>query len=217
MQSPRVIIVLIIAGLTGTMAAGAYLFHVQQEKQAAEEARQIRILKIQEDRAHIQELFDNYLNALITDLRTKTIKYKKNRDVLKEMVNAYNFETTEFSKENLRIFNETIAPALRQNASDIITTFETYSAHLNQDLGKAENEIKVIFKKEWTAMTTKQLESYVTFFTKEEKKLQAYGDLITFYYVTSNLYTIDIENNVFVFKREQDQEQHIKLLKRLAQ
>jgi len=60
-------------------------------------------------------------------------------------------------------------------------------------------------------MTKEHLKTYVDFFTREEEMLQAYDALITFYYTHSKRYKVDIENNVFLFKNDNEKAQEIKL------
>lgn len=159
-----------------------------------------------ESNAEIEALFELYLDQFKEELKVKAKEYKKSRSLLKEIFSPYNFETPEYTKENYTIFKEQITPNLRGKSGEIINIFERYQKIITENLGNKDSEISKLFLSQWQEMSRKQLGNYINFFTKEEQLIQAYEELMEFYYVHSNLFKVDIENNEIIFERAQDKE-----------
>ena len=197
------------------IGAFAYINHqkeIAHQLQQQQEAERLQKQQEQEvRRAELQTLFDLYLNDFKTDLAAKAKSYKTSRRVLKDLISPYNFETPAFAKENYTMFQTQIAPSLRAQAADIIGIFEAYNQKLNDNLKSEDSELILTFSTQWKKMTKEHLKTYVDFFTREEEMLQAYDALITFYYTHSKRYKVDIENNVFLFKNDNEKAQEIKL------
>ena len=210
------LVLLLIAG-----GALAYYIDLENKKeiQRQHEAQLAEIQKQKEaalqKRKELQELYDTYLNEFTDALKAKAKEYKKTRLILKDIVSPYNFETAKFAKENYNLFKRDVAPSLRIKAADIIESFITYREKIEADLSDEDGDIQETFLNKWMEMQQKQLAQYVEFFSREEDLIQAYDDLITFYYTHSRLYTIDLDENIFVFKREEDQATQEKLLRRI--
>ena len=210
------LVLLLIAG-----GALAYYIDLENKKeiQRQHEAQLAEIQKQKEaalqKRKELQKLYDTYLNEFTDALKAKAKDYKKTRLILKDIVSPYNFETAKFAKENYNLFKRDVAPSLRIKAADIIESFITYREKIEADLSDEDGDIQETFLNKWMEMQKKQLAQYVEFFSREEDLIQAYDDLITFYYTHSRLYTIDLDENIFVFKREEDQATQEKLLRRI--
>ncbi len=186
-----------------------YYYKTQQRieyKKLLSEQLHIKKENKEKKRAEITSLFDGYLNSFTTELRTKAELYKENRKVLKEIISPYNFETPEYSKENYFLFKNILAPSLRAKSSAIIGVFQKYTDKINYDLQNKDNKIEQFFLNKWQEMSHNQLTKYVNFFAKEDELIQAYDEIITFYYVHSNLFSVDVESNKFIFKRKKDRE-----------
>ena len=219
-QSKHNLIIAVIIFLLFTTGGATYYVYHQQQTALKAKAEQERIAaenkeKKDKTRLEIQKLFDLYLNNFKNELHEKAKSYKKARNILKEIKNPYNFETPEYAKENYTLFKKTIAPSLRQKASDIINTFDIYRKKVEANLKDKDNELQQDFLKKWKDMNQQQLTKYVDFFSKEEDLVQAYDDLITFYYVHSRLYEVDIEKNQFNFSRKEDEKKASELLERV--
>lgn len=206
--------ILIFAALVAVGGASLYLYQVEQAKQTRaqqeekQRAEQEKLERVALQKAELQKLFDDYLNDFITDLRAAMQEYKESRRVLKEMVEPYNYESLEYAKENYTLFNESVAPMMREKADQIINIFAAYNQKVEQNLSGKENELQAHFRGEWKKMSEEQAGEYVDFFSKEETRLQAYGELIKFYYTHYNLYDVDAQANVFLFKRDEEAEMH---------
>jgi len=205
------------------ITGGALAYYIDLEnKKEIQRQQEIELAEIQKQkeaalkkRKELQELYDTYLNEFTNGLREKAKTYKKTRMILKDIVRPYNFETTKFAKENYNLFKRDIAPSLRIQAADIIESFVVYREKIEADLSDEDGDIQETFMDKWMEMQQEQLTKYVEFFAREEDLIQAYDDLITFYYTHSRLYEIDLEENEFVFKREEDQTKQEKLLRRI--
>ncbi len=209
-------LILLITLITLTFT-GLYFkrqYDIKQEKILAEQLR-IQQENREKARAKINSLFDNYLNNFKDELSEKAKAYKKSRLVLKEMFLPYNFETSEYTKENYFLFKKTVAPNLRKKAAALIETFQKYDDKINKDLKNQDDKIKQFFLKEWQKMSHEKLGQYVDFLTKEDRLIQSYDDLITFYYIHSKLFSVDTKTNKFVFKREQDAKKEAELRQRI--
>jgi len=192
------------------LGGGAYVYklHVQEIAFAKKEreAAQIKAQKEREKRkAEIQTLFDAYLNAFENELVDKASVYKKTRKLLKNIIRPINFTNATFAKENYVLFKEILAPSLRNQSAKMIGIFESYSNHVEKELASDENELQKIFLAQWKEMTKEQLGQYIDFFAREEKMIQAYDELITFYYTHSKRYSIDEEGNKFLFSNHEDE------------
>lgn len=201
-------------------AAGAYIY-VQDLREA--EAKRERLqaeAKAQAEYAaalkEVQALFDEYLNNFIKDLKSAMRDYRTDRKVLPRMIAAYNFETPDYAKENYTVFVEDISPSLREKAGNVLTIFEEYDKKVTADLSDRDDDIAQNFITQWQNMSEKQLGTYVDYFVREDALINAYGDLMRFYVRYANLYTIDPEDEIFVFKRLEDEKRHVMLLERLG-
>ena len=215
--SPRKIIIFLVFA-TASLSAAFYAHHLHKQKQAALHAEQIKLAQEEREakRAALQILFDDYLNAFKNELKEEAKLYKQNQKVLKEIASPLNFETPEYTKENYTLFKEELAPSLRAQSNKIIGVFEKYTTKIKENLQDSDNETQTIFLEKWQEMSQAQLTHYVDFFTKEEQLIQAYEELITFYYVHSNLFSIDTKNNIFQFVREKDEEKEAELRQKIS-
>ena len=207
-----VLIVLCVCG------GAAYYIHNQNQivlKEEQQSQLETQKKKNEHNRQELQALFDTYLNNFKSELREKATDYKNTRIVLKDIKNPYNFETPEYAKENYDLFKKSIAPSLRQKASGIIGVFETYNKKIESNLKDKGNDLQRVFLEKWKEMSQKQLTKYVAFFSKEEELIQAYDDLITFYYVHSRRYEVDVETDQFTFSRKEDERKATELLERV--
>tara|TARA_R110001592_G_scaffold3525_32_gene20218 strand:- start:8191 stop:8904 length:714 start_codon:yes stop_codon:yes gene_type:complete len=200
--------------------AGSAAFYVQNENQrpikaAQQKEHDAKIAQKKQDLQDIQKLFDTYLNDFKEELRVKAADYKDTRLILKDIIQPYNFETQIYAQENYTLFKTEIAPSLRQKAAEIIGVFETYDKKLETNLKDKDNDLQQTFRQEWKDMHNDQLTKYVTFFSHEEELIQAYDDLITFYYAHSKRYKVDAEKNIFIFSHKADEKKVDVLLSRL--
>ncbi|MFP4386125.1 MAG: hypothetical protein ACLFP8_02310 [Alphaproteobacteria bacterium] len=223
--------ILISLALTTALAVGGalYYMHIQQVKTqqtaliAAEKKREAAKIELEarlreqrkKRRAEIQSLFDTYINAFKSELVHKADAYKKSRRLLSDLSRPINYKNAAFAKETYDLFNESLAPSLREQASGIINLFDRYSKQIEDDLRHDDNQLKQLFLKEWNNVTQEQLDHYVDFFAAESKLIDAYDALITFYYTHSRRYTVNEESNQFVFFNPQDAEKARILLERI--
>lgn len=194
---------------------GGAAFYIQKQHIQAKQLGAAELKQRKEEKAAIQVLFDNYLNDFKADLSAKAKIYKESRSVLKDIKSPYNFETPEYAKENYDLFKNSVAPSLRGQADGIMEIFQNYDKKIKEDLGNSEDATQEVFFEKWTEMAHEQLDKYIDFFVKEDELIQAYDDLITFYYTHSNRYTVDVEKNEFFFGREEDGRKAAELLKRI--
>ncbi len=209
LKSHKFIIVFLFIAIAG----GLYQLHLYRQHQDEIHTQQVKAEQEQKEqaRAELDKLFKQYLANFKADLKTKATAYKDSRTVLQEMLNPYNFETKEYTKENYLLFKNDVAPDLRNKATEIINIFVEYKDSLQEDLKSQDNKTQEMFLLKWQEMSNKQLDKYINFFTKEEALIQAYENLITFYYTHSNLFSVDVEENVFLFNREEDKKAELAL------
>lgn len=206
----KIFTVLIVFLLLITVGTAIFLYKKDQDLEHQASLKQTRIETEQKlaerkkQKEEIQALFDVFLNQFALDLKAGAKEYKKQNSVLREITQAYNFETPEYAKENYELFTEKIAPSMRRQANNIVGIFELYQIKIEEELSQKDDDIRDFFRQEWQEMSTKQAGAYVDFFTTEEMRLQAYGDLIKFYYVHSKRYDVDVAANTFLFHREKD-------------
>lgn len=212
----KIAILLLIAFIISG-GAGAYMYKTAKTMriQAAQEELRIKEEAREQRKKEIQVLYDAYLNDFTQDLRDKTENYKKSRKFLSDISSPYNFETSDLAKENYTLFTQELLPALRKQINDIIALFDQYEQKLKTDVAQDDSDIKNIFLDQWIEMSQEQLMSYVDFFAKEDLILSAYNELVTFAYVHSMVYSVDLETNRFIFKREKDEKKYNALIKKI--
>lgn len=213
----RLWIVFVLAALfAGLSAAGAHMY-VTDLREAEAERERLRIqAEYDADLKEVQALFDTYLNNFIRDLKAAMRDYRSDRKMLPRMIAAYNFETPDYAKENYTVFVQDVSPGLSLKASDVLAIFDEYDKKLSAALGDRNDEIAQTFTAQWKEMSEEQLSVYVDYFVREDALLGAYEDLMRFYVRYANLYTIHPEDEVFVFKRPEDEEKHLLLLEKLG-
>lgn len=194
--------------------AGSYINNKNRAIRRAEQPEHPDAEK-EKKKEELQSLFDNYLNNFKNELREKATDYKNTRVIFNDIKSPYNFETPEYAKENYNLFKNSIAPSLRQKASEIIDVFDNYNKKIEANLKDQNNDLQQTFLKKWREMNKNQLTKYVAFFSKEEELIQAYDNLITFYYVHSRLYEVDVKINQFTFSRKEDEKKATELLNRI--
>lgn len=204
-----IIFVLLIFAIIGS----SYKLYNDKQTKIKEHKQQIEAEKIrtQADRDELNQLFDQHIVNFKTDLKAHAASYKKGRLVLKEIFSPHNFETKEYTKEIYLLFKDNVAPNLRTKANEIINIFVKYKHLLQADISNKDNKLQKLFLIKWQEASQEQLNKYIDFFTKEEKLIQAYEELITFYYMHSNLFSVDLKNNIFLFDREEDKIKETKL------
>ncbi len=170
-----------------------------------------------ERQQQINQLFDLYLNDFKYELEEAVETYKNSRKILSEMLNPDNFETPEYTKESYSFFNSHLAPDLRNKSDLVINVFQKYKNRVTKDLYGEDDEIKSIFLLQWEKMSYEQLSNYVDFFEKEEELIQAYEELLQFYYVHSAFFSYDAQADALMFDREADQEKEKILQEKIKQ
>ncbi len=216
---PNKLLLLAIFIALSSLFAGGFLYYEHHKALKIQKQEEIDRLEaehqknVAKQKREMQALFDVYLKQFVLDLKQGVQRYKKARKIIYDLVQPYNFETPEYARENYKIFTENVAPTLRQESDNVIGIFAYYQALLETDLQNKDGSIQQEFSNEWKAMSSEQAGVYVNFFTSQEELLRAYEELIKFYYVYSKLYDVDVEENEFSFKRDQDAQLHDKLLK----
>lgn len=212
-MSPKLRIIIISALLIIAITGGYYKIQIDKQAIIKEQNQKIEVEKIREqtEKDEINRLFDQHINNFKTELKLHASEYKKSRLVLKEIFSPHNFETKEYTKEIYLLFKNDVAPNLRIKADEIINIFVKYKDFLQTDISNQDDNIQKLFLLKWQEASQVQLSKYIEFFTKEEELIQAYEELITFYYIHSNLFSVDIKNNIFLFDRDEDKSTETKL------
>ena len=213
MMSPKLRIIMISALLIIAITGGYCKIQIDKQARIKEQNQKIEAEKIrkQTEKDELNQLFDQHINNFKTDLKSHTSAYKKSRLVLKEIFSPHNFETKEYTKEIYLLFKNDVAPNLRIKADEIINIFIKYKYFLQTDISNQDDNLQKLFLLKWQEASKAQLSKYIDFFTKEEELIQAYEELITFYYIHSNLFSVDIKNNIFLFDRDEDKSTETKL------
>ncbi|MBI1300904.1 MAG: hypothetical protein GC137_04505 [Alphaproteobacteria bacterium] len=203
--------ILVVAAIAGVLAYQGFKSYQKEQRLEQERQEKLELQEKQEKYAKIQVLFNRYLNDFKADLEGSVFTYKKNYAVLKQVFSAYNFETSDYAKETHRVFHVDIMPALQKQADSTLNIFKKYEERIQDELKKDMpddefGEIQKLFYERWSQMNKEQLENYTDYFERQEKILNAYSELMNFYLKTVNYYDVDLEKNIFVFKREEDRQ-----------
>ncbi len=206
----NLIILFLFFALCGTGFFGYEQFKAVEEAKVKEEARQA---KIKADKNAISTLQKGHIDGFKTDLKKAAKDYKDYIQVMSEIVKPQNFASEEYTSENYKLFRNDIAPLIRQKADALLNVFTRYRKQLNKLVDENSTDIEKKFLNEWQEMHDVQLERSINLLTQDDKLIEAYSNLIEFYYVHSKLYSVDVEAEMFDFKREKDEERHKGLLK----
>ncbi len=209
---------LIILFSIGAIAVSGFLvYEHEQKQQRIEQQRILEEKHAKEERkkikAELQALFDVYLNDFKIEIQKKTREYKEARKALKDIITPLNFETPAYAKESFDVFKEVIKPSLQKQADDLISIFEKYRTKIREDIEQKDSDATQEFISQWKEKSDEQLSKFIDFLAKETNVIQAYDELITFYYSRSNLYTVNKDLKIFIFNRDEDIEEHARLLK----
>lgn len=206
------LLIMLIVALTGS---GYFVYDRRQNFKAAEAIRlaedEKSLRETEKSRAAIKVLQKSHIDSFKADLKKTAQDYKDYTKILVEIVRPQNFSSAAYAKENYILFTQDIEPTIRKKADAILGVFTRYRKTLESTIDEESTETEKRFIAEWIEMHDVQLERSVTLLTEDDKLLQAYRDLIEFYYVHSKLYSVDIDAEEFVFKREKDERKHEKL------
>lgn len=204
----------LILSLFLALCSGAFFGFQYHKALEAEELLQAAVAaKIQEDREAVRALQDTHIDDFIAELKVALQNYKDYIKILPEIVKPKNFVSEDYARENYRLFRDEIEPAARLKADMLLSVFTRYNKKLRDTVNDSSAEIEKEFLSEWQDMHDDHLERVVDFLTYDDKLIDAYANLIEFYYVHSKLYTVDVEAEMFDFKREKDEIKHQDLLK----
>lgn len=213
MKGKTKIAVLVFFVVIFTIFSGVAVIHhnhfkmEQSIKSAALAAQKVVHDKEIADRA----AFNALLNAMIKDLSTKVTTYKKQRIILKEAIHPLNFEKPEFAQDSYTVFKNDIIPMLRKTADQTIELFQIYDNKAQNMLKSMPTDLKSELQTGWDNMKKKQLDTYISLFSKEEEIIQAHQKLIKFYAVHCDSFILDEEGKHLIFDNPSDAEQEKKL------
>lgn len=200
------IIALLVASVLLAVGTGAGFYMLKKKEQDAELQEIREQARLEEVRAlhrmALYKKFETILNAFIADFSKQISTYKKHRSILKEILLPYNFETPEYAKESYETFHNEIAPSLRREAISVMDVFASKRKDVKSLLKSEPPEDSATILDEWKKMETEKVQIYIDFFDSEDALLKAYDDLLKFYYVQSNFYTVDRNTGVMEFKDE---------------
>ena len=157
-----------------TLLCVAYTIYAQQnmayqEKISEEKQKQAEELAVQ------KKVYDEIIDNMLTDLKTRAENYKKFRKVMREMIMPDNYADEKSAEQTYRFFMDG-----------------------------------------WKKIETEHINAYVDFFAKEEKLLQAYQELVAFYYTHRAVFKIDEKTGEIIFKNQKDEAQHNQLMQKIA-
>jgi hypothetical protein len=206
----------VMLAVIGGMVAGAYYIKTELDARAQELAM---LAQEEAERVHKQALFQGFediLNGFVGDFAKRMTVYKKQRRILREITQSYNFENLEDAGQNYNLFIKEMAPMLRKASIDVMDIFPETEARILALLeGEAKEERAIIFD-EWQGMKREQSAVYIRFFENEDALLQAYERLLKFYYVHANLYVVESDTGEILFARPEDEEKEKQLLARIS-
>ncbi|MDH5722490.1 MAG: hypothetical protein OEY94_04100 [Alphaproteobacteria bacterium] len=200
-----IIIFILICGFGGFIL---YQKHAQKQQLTAQHIAEEKVQSSAVNQASLEERKERYkkfeiiLNGLLRDVGTQAKLYKKQRNVLKEILDPYNFKTPNDAAQSYKAFVEIIMPGLRNQADNVMGVFDTYQTHVEETLKDIPDEKKEVFLRKWNTMIKDKIEEFILFFQKEEKILEAYKNLLEFYYKNSNTYVFKEENEKIIFLDE---------------
>ncbi len=158
--------------------------------------------------------FERFLNRFLKNFASEVREYKEFRRVLKEFKSPVNLENTTFAKESYDMFRQEIAPALRKKAHAVMLVFQDANEQVDILLMDQPKDTQERLKQVWKQMEYEHVHALVGFFESEETLVQAYEDLLKFYYVHSKNYTVSTAGKI-IFTKDAYAEKEKALLKRI--
>lgn len=188
----------IIVALIGVLVLGVFVWKSNESRKKAEE-----IARLAAEREETENAYEAVLNGFVKNVATEIKAYKQQRLVLREMVRPHNFETPDFARLSYEEFKNQTRPALHKQAERVLSVFDISGAELDQVLEGRDPEAADFLRAKWQAMKAEQRPPYEAYFAREEKVLDAYEELLRFYFVKSK--TLKVVEDEIVFSDPDDQ------------
>ncbi len=157
--------------------------------------------------------FEDFLNGFLGQLTKNVRDYKKDRRILKEVLNSFNLEGTSNIEKSYKVFREEIAPMLRKKRHDIIDIFKREDERILVLLEKQPKQTQEKIIKQWKDIKNEHLSGLIDFFELEEQLIQAHEKILKFYFVHSKLFRVDLQSGKIIFSQEKYRMQETELLK----
>ncbi len=202
----------------GALAAGssAFLLDVEVSQSPAPEEEKEEVVQQEESdpELSIEKQFENFLNEFLRNVNEQVKDYKTQRKVLAETIKPLNLRSPAYVEENYMLMQRT-APELRQKMEALMQTFSQAGNRVEALIASQPPEARDAILKEWQQMEKKRVGAYISFFLIEEDLIKVYEQLMGFYYQTSPVFKVDVENDRIVFDNAEDEVRNLAFLKTL--
>lgn len=209
------LLMLLCAGM-GYFVYFSYLSHQEMRKEMSELKRHMQE-KSREETEAVSQLQKTHIEEFKKDFESTFKDYKEYTNLWREIIKPENFSTVEYAKENYELFKNDIEPTIRKKANKLLRVFPDYNSKLKAIVSEDSTDAEKRFMAEWAEMHDTHLNRMIDLLSKDEELLQAYGELIEFYYTHSKLYNVDSKSEEFIFKRDVDEKKHETLLKTIRE
>jgi hypothetical protein len=158
----------------------------------------------QAETANVEQQFEDLLNELLNTVRERMQAYGQQRKILTELVNPQNLKDPAYIEENYKIMQD-LAMDLHTRTAELLHSFEMADAKVKAVLDADPALDTAAIRTKWNAEKQKHYATYNEFFSYEEKIIQGYQDLMTFYKIKQGSFTVDVAANKVTFTNADDQ------------
>ncbi len=186
---------------------GAYLYYDHQE-QAKKSQIQAQLQQEQKAKQALQQRtadkFETLLNNLLADIQKTAQHYKKNRQVLTELILPKNLKKTSFIEDNYALMERLILN-LNGDMDEIIARFEKADENVKLFLGAIPEDSNYgdEIRERWNKTQQDYVENYLSFFKREAVLLAQYRLIMQFIYNYRSRVTYEANTNQLRFTTPQ--------------
>lgn len=146
----------------------------------------------------VEEKFEFILGRFVKDVAEEANEYKKQRQVLPQLIHPAGLTNPEYIAENAALMEDT-AKKLREQIITVMGVFDQAEDDIELLLTYQTEETAEDIRARWKELKEKQTVLYVDFFSYEEDIIAAYQNLMNFYAENAEEIHYDGETERLVF------------------
>lgn len=195
----------IITVLVAAVLAGALSFWIMSASRSDPSQQEAGQQKLEAPaEPGIEKKFETLLNDFLKDIKAQMRDYVRQRKVIVESVRPVNLRTPEYVEENYNMVI-TLIPTLRMKIDALMQSFSQAEEEIKTLLEGQPPQMQENIMRQWNELKDNEAVAYVEFFNIEGDILNAYEELMTFYYNKSGVFDVDMEADKILFKSSEDE------------
>lgn len=132
-------------------------------------------------RRALRQNFETSLNDFLQKVYVKMRDYRGARKILDDLVAPHNLQNAAYIEENYALSREMIG-VLKGQMDDILQVFAAKEREVHALLKGQPENVQGNVLRSWNDLKANQLNAFVSYFSLEAQVLDAYADVMAFYY-----------------------------------